>query len=69
MTINDVPEVVIDPSDGYKFIVGQLTDGNGGKRLVVRANQDCSMHYKILAMLAREVQSSGLRANCIGGGV
>jgi len=68
MTINEVPEVVIDPAEGYKFIVAELTDGNGGKRLVVRANQDCHMHRDILALLRREVRPSGLDAHCTGGG-
>lgn len=68
MTITDVREVVIDPAEGYKFIVAQLTDGNGGKRLVVRANQDCSYHRDILALLRREVRPHGLDAHCTGGG-
>ena len=68
MTINEVSTVVIDPRDGYKFIVAQLTDGNGGSKLVVRANQDCSYHRDILAILRREVRPSGLEARCIGGG-
>ena len=67
MTINEVREVVIDPAKGYKFIVAQLTDGNGGKRLVVRANQKCGFHRDILALLRQEVRPSGLDAHCIGG--
>jgi len=69
MTINEVREVVIDPAKGYKFIVAQLTDGNGGKRLVVRANQKCGFHRDILALLWQEVRPHGLNAHCTGGGV
>lgn len=69
MNITDVREVVIDPvEEGYKFIVAQLADRNGGKRLVVRANQDCSYHRNILALLWREVGPHGLDAHCTGGG-
>ena len=68
MTITDVREVVIDHAEGYKFIVAQLTDSNGGKRFVVRANQDCSYHRDILALLRREVRPHGLDAHCTGGG-
>src|SRR3989344_6214125 len=68
MDINSVQEVVIDPAEGYKFIVAQLTDGNSGKRLVIRANQDCSFHRDILALLRQEVRPSGLDAHCTGGG-
>lgn len=68
MTLADVPEVVVDPSGGYKFIVAKLTDNNGEEKLVVRANKDCNYHNHILEMLCREVQQNGLKTYCIGGG-
>lgn len=68
MTINEVPEVVVDPSGGYKFIVAKLVDGNGGEKLVVRAKEEhCNYHDDILDWLKSEVVSSGLKAFCIGG--
>ena len=66
MDINNVPDVAIDSCDGYKFIVAELTDGNGGKRLVVRANQTRTFHRDILALLRLEVRP--LNAYCNGGG-
>lgn len=68
MCLDTLQEVVIDPSDGYKFIVANVTDGNGGTKMVVRANQDCKYHRDILAILRREVRPFGLDARCIGGG-
>src|SRR3989344_9469977 len=68
MTLNDVQEVVIDPSGGYKFIVAKLTDSNGGEKLVVRAQENCGYHNDILNLLRHEVRPSGLNARCIGGG-
>lgn len=66
--INSVAEVRIDSRGGYKFIVAELTDSNGAKRLVVRADQGCDYHRDILAGLRQEVRSLGLGARCIGGG-
>lgn len=69
MTLTDVPEVVVDPSGGYKFIVAKLIDDNGGEKLVVRAKEEhCDYHDDLLSWLRREVSSSGLKAFCIGGG-
>lgn len=69
MTLTDVPEVVVDPSGGYKFIVAKLTDSNGKEKLVVRAMEEhCDYHDDILNWLKREVSSSGLKTFCIGGG-
>ena len=71
MTINEVLEVVVDPENSHKFIVAELSDGNGGKRLVVRAPKYVryELHADILEFLQKEVGSSGLKARCIGGGV
>ena len=68
MHLDTLQEVVIDPRDGYKFIVANVTDGNGGTRMVVRAKRDCQYHNDILAILRREVRPLGLNAHCIGGG-
>ena len=68
MTINDVPEVVVDPSGGHKFIVAKLTDDNGGEKLVVRAHEKCDYHDDILDLLKDEVRPINLRARCIEGG-
>ncbi|MBI2062082.1 MAG: hypothetical protein HYT64_00060 [Candidatus Yanofskybacteria bacterium] len=68
MTINEVREVVIDSVEVYKFIVAQLTDGNGGKRLVVRANESCRYHQDAFDLLRQEVRPHGLDVHCIGGG-
>ena len=70
MNINDVKEVVVamDKRSDFKFIVAELTDGSGGKRLVVRANANYSHHESILLALQKEVTSSDLNADCVGGG-
>ncbi|MDO8482682.1 MAG: hypothetical protein Q7S86_02600 [bacterium] len=70
MTLNEVPEVVVDPEDNYKFIVVELTDVNSNKRLVVRAKArpGFKYHSDILDLLCHDVFSSGLKARCIGGG-
>ena len=68
MTLETLQEVIVDSQDGYKFIVANVTDGNGGTRMVIRANQDCDYHQDILALLRREVRPHGLDAHCTGGG-
>lgn len=68
MSIANVKDVVIDAKDGYKFIVAELSDGSGSKKLVVRADQERDYHDDILKALKREVEPCGLRARCIGGG-
>lgn len=68
MTINDVPEVVIDSNGGHKFIVAELIDDDGNKRLIVRANQQCEEHKNILRLLGEEIKESSLRVYCVGGG-
>lgn len=68
MTIDELPEVVIDAFGGRKFIIAQLGDAADNKRLVVRANQECNYHDDILKLLRQEVRPYGLNAHCIGGG-
>lgn len=70
MTINNVPEVVIDSHGGHKFIVAELIDDDGNRRLIVRANQNCEEHKDILRLLGEEIRESNLnlRVRCVGGG-
>ena len=68
MEINEVTEVVIDEVGGYKFIVAEIHNENGDKRLVVRANKGCDYHRVILALLRTDISDFGLSAKCIGGG-
>src|SRR3989344_4238136 len=68
MSINSVPTVKIDSRGGYKFIVAVITDTDGAKLLVVRADESCSYHRDILSKLRYEVRPLGLDARCIGGG-
>ena len=67
MTINEVVEVVIDSTGGYKFIVAEVTDGVT-KRLVVRAQENCSYHRDILDVLRMDLRANRMTARCIGGG-
>lgn len=68
MHLDTLQEVTIDPRGNYKFIVANVTDGNGGTKMVVRANQNCKYHGDILAVLRREMRPLGLNVHCIGGG-
>ena len=53
---------------GYKFIVVQLTDGGGEKKLIVRANENCEFHADIFDELLRHEDLDTLSPKCVGGG-
>lgn len=72
-TIATLQEVVLDihnPREPYKFIVAQITDGQNGNKLVVRAHSvnDLPLHADIYNVLQQQVGQHGLNARCIGGG-
>jgi len=72
VTINDVPEVVIDAlGGGYKFIVARLTDERGSERIVIRADEKLGYHDDLLRALRREVllvEPAVPTVRCFGGG-
>lgn len=68
MTIEEVPDVVIDERGGYKFIVAVVTNSDNKQKTVIRANEKCDYHKRILAQLQNEIYIFGLKAKCIGGG-
>ena len=66
MDLENIPQVAIDAKGGYKYIVAEVSDETGNKKLLVRANEGCGYHYQILSLVREE---TGLRARCIGGGI
>ncbi|MEY4722946.1 MAG: hypothetical protein RLZZ324_459 [Candidatus Parcubacteria bacterium] len=70
MTIHDIPEVVFAPHS-HKFIVAMLSEGESTKT-VIRAQppQSAGYHADIAKLLARELESAGIKASVevLGGG-
>lgn len=48
-----IPEVVVDNEGGYKFIVVELSDASGRKRLVVRGEQTRRHHRRVFSLFSR----------------
>ena len=63
--LSQLPVVIIDEVEGYKFIVAIVSMGEISK-MVIRANQHCEFHRDILKNLGFKIP--GLIARCIGGG-
>jgi hypothetical protein len=65
MELNQIPNVIVDPEGGYKYILAVVFSYNGRKK-VVRADKQCDFHREILERLEDEVYPLGTR--CVGGG-
>lgn len=67
MSLETIPTVVVDNTEGFKFITCKLYDGNGNEKIVVRANENYRYHFKLVAALEQEA-GRGIKVHCLGGG-
>lgn len=65
MDLADVKDVVVNSRDGYKYVLIEVADENGDKKLVIRANETVRWHEDIVKLFQRECK---LSARCLGGG-
>ena len=70
MTLEEVPDVLIDERGGDRFIVLRIAHPSGKEKRVVRANQKRVSHLGLLTEFQREELSTFLECDvtCIGGG-
>jgi hypothetical protein len=69
MTLSEIPQVSVDYTLGYKFIVVEVTDRAGNKKTVVRVrNENYEYHKDILHSLKQELEQRGFTCRCLGGG-
>lgn len=66
MDLKNLPDVVIDPRGGYKFVTCEVTDKNGNSKIVVRARENADYHREIVRQLKMEAVE--LNVYCLGGG-
>jgi hypothetical protein len=70
MLLADVPQVGVDYTLGYKFIVVEVADSSGNKKTIVRVkNQNYEYHKDILVSLKGELEVRGFTCRCLGGGM
>jgi hypothetical protein len=69
VNLKKLPEVSIDPRENYLFIVAEVCDNKGGKKLVLRAKsfRSCEYHSELREALCEETR--GLRVAVVGGGL
>ncbi len=67
MSINDVPEVAIDQSGRFKYILIKLTQG-GESKYVVRGTIRGEYHADILDEFQSTIKAIQCEVECVGGG-
>ncbi|KAE9421731.1 hypothetical protein Angca_007234, partial [Angiostrongylus cantonensis] len=68
MPLSDIPDVDIDPSGTFKYILIQCSDkSNNDEKYIVRGYYKCNFHADILKV-ARHEAGSSFKLNCVGGG-
>ncbi|TSC62929.1 MAG: hypothetical protein G01um101448_1042 [Parcubacteria group bacterium Gr01-1014_48] len=66
MTLSEIPAVKIVSSDGYKYLVAELTGADGNKKFIVRA--DYSDSHKIIATRLEKEVGRSINIRYHGGG-
>lgn len=68
MPLSDIPDVDIDPSGTFKYILIKCVDKSSNEeKYIVRGYYKCNFHADILAV-AREDAGSAYKLKCVGGG-
>ncbi|VDM98849.1 unnamed protein product [Thelazia callipaeda] len=68
MSLDDIPDVNIDPSGVFKYIVVRVTSKSTSKeKLIVRGFTSCKWHKNILQLTEKEIGNS-FSLKCVGGG-
>ncbi|KAK5973084.1 Phosphohistidine phosphatase [Trichostrongylus colubriformis] len=68
MPLSDIPDVDIDPSGTFKYILIKCSDKSSNEsKNIVRGYYKCTFHVDILRT-AREDAGSSYKLKCIGGG-
>ncbi|KHJ84150.1 Janus/Ocnus family protein [Oesophagostomum dentatum] len=68
MPLADVPDVDIDPSGTFKYILIKCTDNSTKEeKHIVRGYYKCHFHADVLKV-AREAVGSAFKLKCVGGG-
>src|SRR5438046_3129514 len=66
MNLADFASITIYKINTFKFVVCELSDELGNKRLVVRADPHADWHKEIVARFKREAVNFTVK--CVGGG-
>ncbi|VDL79372.1 unnamed protein product [Nippostrongylus brasiliensis] len=68
MPLSDIPDVDIDPSGTFKYILIKCTDKTTNEeKQIVRGYYKCTFHADILSV-AREAAGPNYKLKCLGGG-
>ncbi|XGW23528.1 hypothetical protein V3C99_005619, partial [Haemonchus contortus] len=68
MPLSDIPDVDIDPSGTFKYILIKCTDKSSNEtKKIVRGYYKCHFHVDILRA-AREDAGPSYKLSCVGGG-
>ena len=72
MTLNDIKTVDlrgISTRGGHGlFILVEIVDKDGNKKLLVRANLSSNTHGDLLSQLRQDIESDDFTLHCVGGG-
>lgn len=69
-SIDDVPEVIVDPSGVFKYIQIRVSGADFGDRLLVRGHQRCKYHDDVFQIYRKSLlRLPGVTSvECVGGG-
>ncbi|GAU92187.1 hypothetical protein RvY_04300 [Ramazzottius varieornatus] len=68
MSIKEVPDVEIDDSGIFKYVLIKATDKDNQSKNIVRGNASAEYHANVFEKTEKELKKKGISTECLGGG-